>query len=200
MSNADPSSPLPPAPPSSFRAKGCLKFGMIGCGTLIVLAILAGIAMTIWARKNAPELEAGGSMAAREGARFGLRADEAGCFAEGKRRANEASGFSKAFAAGGFTRSCLEFSRPTEGFCADVPPPTAIRRSLAWQRERCSGDTGCAAIIGLMQNYCAEGQPKRVAADTMLFADSTGGAARMPGDTTTTDSMAIGAEEDSTSF
>lgn len=203
MTDANSSSPLPPAPPSSFKANGCLKAGLIGCGALVALVVLAGIAMTFWVRNNADELQAGGSVAAREGARFGLRADEAGCFAEGKRRANEAEGISGAFSAGGFMRSCLEFSKPTAGFCANVPPPTAIRRSIAWQQERCAGDAGCSGVIGIIQNYCTEGQPKRIAVDTLLFTDSAGGARPAPRSTapdTTADSVAVAAEADSSSF
>jgi hypothetical protein len=200
MSDAYGSSPLPPAPPSSFRAGGCLKWGLIGCGGLIVLFILAGIGMTLWVRSHSDEFQASGSVAVRQGARFGLQADEAGCLAEGTRRANEASGFSGAFSVGGFMRSCLEFSRPTAGFCENVPPPTAIRRSIAWQQERCKGDRGCASVIGVVQNYCSEGRRKRIAADTLtLPPDSSAAGARAPADTTV-DSMRVGAEEDSSSF
>lgn len=171
------SSPLPPAPPSSIRTGGCLKFGLIGCGIVILLVIVAGVAMTIWVHNNSDEFESSGMSGVQEGARFGLRADEAGCLAEASRRAGESGGMAAAFAVGGFMRSCLEFSRPTDGFCADVPPPTALRRTIAWQRERCNGEQGCTGVIGGVQTYCAEGQPKRTAADTLIWADSLGAAA-----------------------
>lgn len=196
MSNAYRSPDLPPAPPSSFGGGGCLKWGLIGCGGVIVLLVLLTAGAGFWFRSNRDEFEASGAVAVREGARFGLRADEAGCLAEGERRAAEASGFGGAFSAGGFVRSCLEFSRPTDGFCDNVPPATSIRRSIAWQQERCKGDRGCAAVIGLVQSYCTEGRPKRIAADTLAMPGDSSAAA---GDTTT-DSMRVGAEEDRSSY
>jgi hypothetical protein len=170
-------SPLPPAPAASTSGRGCLKIALIGCGVLVVLGVLAVFAAGLWWKRNGGALEAGGRVGAREGARFGLVRDEAACFDEGKRRAAGGASLEASFEVGAFMRACLEYSRPTAGYCDDVPPITAIRRSVAWQQERCGGETGCRNVAQVVQAYCAEGRPKRTAADTLLMdaSDSADG-------------------------
>jgi hypothetical protein len=168
MSDANSSSPLPPAPPSSFKAGGCLKFALIGCGALITLGVLLSVAAGIWWSRNSDEFEGGAQVAAREGARFGLVRDEAACFEEGKRRAAAASTIQASFTVGAFVRGCLEFGRPTPGFCDNVPPPTSIGRTAAWQSQRCGEDMICRNVSQVVQTYCTEGRPKRPAADTLV--------------------------------
>lgn len=168
MSYADNSS-LPPAPPASVRGGGCLKAGLIGCGVLIALLVVLVVAGGLWWNRNRGELVGGASAAARDGARFGLVRDEAACFEEGKRRAAEATDFQGTFAVGAFVRSCLEFSRPTPGYCDNVPPVSSIGRSVAWQAQRCGEDGICRNVSQVVQTYCNEGRPKRPAADTMLM-------------------------------
>lgn len=190
MSNANPnSSPLPPAPPSSFRGKGCLKVGLIGCGLVGVLFIVLMVAGGMWFKRNQDEF-AGST---QEGVRFGLVRDEQACFQEAQRRAAEASTIAGQVGVGQFMRGCLEYSKPTQGFCDDVPPPTAIGRTAAWQSQRCGDNAYCRSVIQVVQTYCTEGRPKRQAADTLLMDRGGAGAAGM-------DSAAAGAEADSSSF
>ncbi|HEX6909501.1 MAG TPA: hypothetical protein VF142_03880, partial [Longimicrobium sp.] len=160
MSDAHSSSPLPPAPPSSFKAGGCAKAGLIGCGALVVLFILLVVAGGIWWNQNRDEIQGGASAAAREGARFGLVRDEEACFAEGQRRAAEAADIAGQFGVGAFVRSCLEYSRPTPGYCDNVPPPTAIGRTAAWTSQRCGDSVECRTVSQVVQTYCHEGRPK----------------------------------------
>lgn len=174
--------PLPPAPPSSFGRKGCLKIAMIGCGVLLALIVIAVVLGGVWWKRNSRGLEAGASAGAREGARFGLVRDEAACFEEGKRRATAGTSIQSNFAVGAFVRACLEYSQPTAGLCDSVPPITAIRRSAAWQQERCGGNAGCRSIAQVVQAYCAEGRPKRTAADTLLMSASDSANGAVPGD------------------
>ena len=173
--NASPS-PLPPAPPSSFKAGGCLKIALIGCGTLFVLFVVAVVFGGMWLNRNGDEFAAG----AREGARFGMVRDEAACFDESKRRAAETATVADAFRVGPFLRGCLEYSKPTAGFCDDVPPPTAFGRTAAWQQQRCGEDGHCKNVLRVVQTYCTEGRIKRQPADTLLM-DGGGGAGPAPG-------------------
>ena len=172
MSNANANpSPLPPAPPSSMRGKGCLKFGLIGCGVLGVLFVLAIAAGSMWFKRN-QDAFAGST---QEGVRFGLVRDEQACLQESQRRAAEATTIAAQVGVGQFMRGCLEYSKPTQGFCDNVPPPTAIGRTAAWQSQRCGDNVHCRTVIQVVQTYCVEGRPKRQAADTLLM-DGGGGA------------------------
>lgn len=168
-------SPIPPPPPRPERSRGgCLRVGLIGCGVLILLAIVGVIATTFWFKRNAPEIEAQAGQATREGARAGINMDEATCFQEAVRRANGSTSVAGSFSVGAYARACMEYSRQSPGFCDNVPPMTALRRSLAWQQERCGSDTGCRTVSQVVQQYCAEGRPKRVPADTLKMTDSPG--------------------------
>lgn len=170
-------SPLPPAPPSTFGGKGCLKFVLIGCGGLLVLAIVAVVAGGVWFNRNKDVLAGG----AQEGARFGLVRDEAACFQEAQRRAAEATTMAQTVGVGPFLRGCLEYGKPTAGFCDDVPPPTSIGRTAAWQSHRCGDNAYCKTTIQVVQTYCVEGRPKRQPADTLLMRGGGGGGASSGG-------------------
>jgi hypothetical protein len=173
------SSPLPLAPPSSFGGKGCLKIALIGCGAVVVLFIIVIVAGGVWFNRNKDVLAGG----AQEGARFGLVRDEAACFQEAQRRAAAATTMAQTVGVGPFMRSCLEYSKPTAGFCDNVPPPTSIGRTAAWQSERCGDNGYCKSIIQVVQTYCIDGRPKRQAADTLLMQSGggTGGGAPATG-------------------
>jgi hypothetical protein len=164
---------LPPPPPSSSSGKGCLKAAGIGCGALVVLVVLAMVGSFFWLNGNKEEFSAGVSKGKAEGQRFGPATDEAGCETEAKRRAGEARSFGGQMEIGAFFRACLESSRETPGYCADVPPPTAIRRSVTWQTARCSGDVNCGKVVPIILTYCAEGRPKLPG-----VRDSTGASAQ----------------------
>ena len=172
MSDANASSsPLPPAPPSSFGGKGCLKFVLIGCGALVVLFILLVVVTGFWFNRNQDEFEGD----VQEGARFGLVRDEAACLQEAQRRAADATTMAATVGVGPFLRSCLEYSRPTAGFCDNVPPPTSIGRTAAWQSHRCGDNAYCKGVIPVVQTYCIDGRQKRTAADTLLMGGGDGG-------------------------
>jgi hypothetical protein len=160
---------FPPPPPPTERSGtgGCLKFGLIGCGALLVLVVVAIIGAVIWFQRNEGSLGEAAAAATRAGARIGLTMEEEGCLEVGASRASGSGRFADGISSGAFLRGCLEFSAPTPGFCEDVPPPTAIRRTVAWQQERCAGDAGCQGVIGVVQTYCTEGRHKRTAADTL---------------------------------
>lgn len=167
--------PIPPPPPRPERARGgCLRMGLIGCGVLILLGIAAVVAGGIWWKRNRGDIEAEAVVAAREGARYGVSHDEAACFEEAKQRASGSMSVAGSFSVGTYMRSCLEFSRQTPAFCDDVPPQTALRRSVEWQSARCGDDTTCRSVSQVVQQYCTTGRVKRLAADTVqVMNDST---------------------------
>jgi hypothetical protein len=161
--------PPPPPPPQKGTGRGCLKVGLIGCGALALLAIIGIAATAIWWNRNKDEFTASAGAAAREGARYGLASDEAACFEAARRRIGTDATVAATFGVGTFARACLEYSRETPGFCENVPPPTAIRRSVEWQQQRCGNDAACRNVSQVVQQYCGGGRPKRTAADTLLM-------------------------------
>ena len=162
--------PIPPPPPRApASGRGCLKVGLIGCGVVVLLGIALVVSWLLWWNRNSDTLESAAGVAVREGARYGLAHDEQACFDEGARRANDQPSLAEGFAAGAFVRACLEYSRQTPGFCDNVPPITAVRRNIEWQQQRCGGDRGCRNAGQVVAGYCAEGRPKRTAADTLLM-------------------------------
>lgn len=170
------SSPLPPAPPSSFKGRGCLKYGLIGCGVLLLLFVVAIVAGGLWFRGNQNEF----AESTRQGVRFGLVRDEEACVQEAQRRAAEATDIAGQVGVGQFMRGCLEYSQPTQGFCDNVPPPTSIGKTAAWQSQRCGDNVHCRTVIQVVQTYCVDGRPKRQAADTLLM-DGDGAGTPAPG-------------------
>ncbi len=151
---------------------GCLKWGLIGCGVLVLLVVLVIVAGGVWISRNKDAIAGAAIGAGQEGARFGLATDEAGCVDEGVARAGDATSVAGGIATGTFVRSCLEFSRETPGFCDDVPPPTAIRRTVTWKQERCGDDALCPNVLTVVQNYCTDDRTKRTAADTLDWGGS----------------------------
>lgn len=167
-------SPLPPPPPSAGAGRGCLKVGLIGCGIVGLIGIIGIVAMVIWWKRNSDEFTTTAGAAAREGARLGLASDEAACVEAAQRRIGTIPTVAGSFAVGAFARACLEYSRQTPGFCENVPPMTAIRRSAEWHQQRCGTDAGCRNVNQVVQQYCTDGRPKRTAADTMLMMSDGG--------------------------
>lgn len=175
---------LPPPPPPSRSGKGCLKAAAIGCGAVAVLFVLAIAASTFWVSRNKGSLQEGMKSGVAAGQRFGAGTDEAGCEAEAKRRAAGTRSITAQMGIGAFFRACLESSRETPGFCENVPPPTAIRRTVEWQRTRCGSDLGCAQVVPVIQTYCADDRPKRTGLDSTAAAPDSAA----PPDSATADS------------
>jgi hypothetical protein len=178
-----PSSAPPPIPPPPQRApgsrRGCLRVGLIGCGVLLLLGIIAIVASGIWWKRNRGGIEAEATAAAREGARFGVANDEAACFEQAKQRASGSMSVAGSFSVGAYMRSCLEFSRPTQAFCDDVPPVGSLRRTVEWQGARCGDDADCRNVAQVVQQYCTTGRTKRPPADTVrVMTDSINFGAR----------------------
>jgi hypothetical protein len=165
--------PFPPPPPEApGSGRGCLRWALVGCGVLVLLGVLAGVGIFVWMKRNEPALEAATRAAVMDGARTGLETDEAGCLDAARARGRDVAGMAAGFTLGAFVRGCLEHARETAGFCEDVPPPTALRRSMEWKRERCGDDGICQGAVAVAQTYCAGGRLKRTAADTLDWAAS----------------------------
>src|SRR6266496_1784249 len=60
-----------------------------------------------------------------------------------------------------FMRACLDSSRPTPGFCDDVPKQTEFIKSAQWRISQCrrvdlASDNNCQNLFQPVQQFCDE--------------------------------------------
>jgi hypothetical protein len=126
---------------------------------LLVLLVLAGVAGYVIVRRYGPGLVEAGRQTFEEGAEYGQRTDNEGCLNEAVARHARADGLTAMIKNGVFMRSCLEASRPTPGFCDDVPGRTEFMKSFAWQAQQCQRfglrqEQQCGQLFQQVQQFC----------------------------------------------
>lgn len=176
--------PYPPPPPSNppffpqVSGKGCLKFALIGCGVLVILAILGVFAIGAWWKRSGSDLMERAEAVEEEGRKAGLSTDEAGCMRLAQAR--RGGGMGALVGTSIYLDSCLETSRATPGFCEGVPRPTEPLRSMRWETAQCRNpnDLRCRTLVQAKQEYCFERRwmkTSAAAADSMGAEDDTAG-------------------------
>src|SRR5258708_189301 len=123
---------------------------------LVVGVIVGGV---VWWSRNKPRLLARGKEVMTEGREYGRNTDNQGCVDESISRYKKEPGFTSAISTGLFNRTCLDASRPTAGFCSDVPKPTEFIKSGQWRVEQCrrvdlSKDSYCQQLFQPVQEFC----------------------------------------------
>jgi hypothetical protein len=127
--------------------------------SLVVMAVgVIGLAAVLWARHGRDLLDAGAKHY-DEGVAFGQQTDEQGCLDQAITRYKANRGVGGSLATGIFVRGCWQTSRPTPGFCAEVPKPLDVLRAQRWQREQTrkagvDNELGGQVFVQL-RNYCA---------------------------------------------
>src|SRR6266851_10061453 len=101
---------------------------------LVVGAIVAGV---VWWGRNKDKLVARAKEVATEGREFGRNTDHQGCVDESVSRYKKEPGFTTVLSNSIFTRACLEASRPTPGFCSDIPRKSEFVKSAEWRISQC---------------------------------------------------------------
>src|SRR5438046_6458885 len=86
-----------------------------------------------WWTHNKDALLARGKEVIAEGRDFGRNSDNKGCVDESVLRYKKDPGISSTISNSIFMNSCLESSRPTPGFCDEVPKETEFVRSAQWR-------------------------------------------------------------------
>ncbi|HXM51025.1 MAG TPA: hypothetical protein VN956_24485 [Pyrinomonadaceae bacterium] len=124
---------------------------------LLVVGVIVGA--VVWWSRNKDKLLARGKEVMTEGRDFGRNTDNQGCVDESMSRYKKEPGFSNAISTSLFTRACLDASRPTPGFCSDVPKPTEFIKSGQWRVEQCrrvdlSKDSYCQQMFQPVQEFC----------------------------------------------
>src|SRR4051794_34625054 len=103
---------------------GWLKALLIVAIVVVVLVVgVVGVGV-FYVMRNKDAWLARGKEVAEEGRNFGKTTDNQGCVDEGLSRYKREPGFTSILTNSIFMRMCLESSKPTAGFCNDVPRQT----------------------------------------------------------------------------
>ena len=127
------------------------------CLILLIIGVV-GAGVYWWSHHGRQAVEAAGS-GMKEGQEAGKNTDNQGCVDQSLARYKKSPGFGGAISTNLFLLGCLEESKPTPGFCDDVPRPNEIMRSASWQIQKCK-DAGVPAdpfyrqIFAGVQQHC----------------------------------------------
>ena len=101
---------------------------------VVVILLVVGVvgAGVWWWMRNKDGLRAN----ATEGKEFGKTTDNQGCVDEAVKRYKKAPGFLAAMSNQGFLTRCLEVSRPTNGFCDNIPVGDFAEMG-EWRESQC---------------------------------------------------------------
>lgn len=135
---------------------GKIVIGAVVCFLLIVVGTI-GLGTFVWSRYGRG-LVAANERQHEQGLAFGRETDEAGCLNEAVARYKRNGGMTGYMGAGIFAGACWTSSRPTDGFCDQVPTPFDLLRSPQWQRaqaERVGIDHQYGGqLFSLQQAHC----------------------------------------------
>jgi hypothetical protein len=129
---------------------------------LVVGVVVGGV---VWWSRNKDKLMGRAKEVMTEGREFGRTTDNQGCVDETLVRYKKEPGFTSVISLSIFSRACLDASRPTPGFCNDVPKPTEFIKSGQWRVEQCrradlSSDSYCRQLFQPVQEFCQHGAGK----------------------------------------
>lgn len=141
---------------------GWLKVLLIVLVTCFVLAIGVVVIAGVLIYRNKDAITARSKEMIEEGEAFGEKSDNQGCVDEAISRYKAAPGFSKAITTNVFISFCLKKSRPTDGFCDNVPRQTDFMNSAEWRSGQCrrvglGRDSYCPNLFAPIQQYCERG-------------------------------------------
>jgi hypothetical protein len=144
---------------------GWLKALLI-VAVVIVLLVLGCIGAGVYyVSRNKDAWIAKGKAVVTEGRDFGRNSDNQGCVDESISRYKKEPGFTSVISNSIFMQSCLDSSRPTPSFCADVPKGTEFVKSAQWRVDQCSRvdlskDSYCQQLFQPVQEFCERGARK----------------------------------------
>lgn len=128
---------------------------------IIIVVLVAGVigAGVFWWMRNKDALIGRAKEVATEAKDFGGHSDNQGCVDEGVARYKKEPGFTSAISATMFMQMCLDASRPTPGFCDNVPKPREFVKTSEWRRDQCSrvnlsDDHYCQQLFQPVQTFC----------------------------------------------
>jgi hypothetical protein len=163
-----------PAPAERRQSPAWMKWTAIGCGAILLLVAVAALALRAWWSQNRDELTGEMRAAADSGAAFAISTDQAGCIAEGRRRAEGGGGLRQSVANRLWVSGCLERAEVTAGLCTDVPPTRRVMESARWQREECGDNQPCITVLQAVQEFCSREGALTEPADAEVLAPPPG--------------------------
>ena len=136
-----------------------LKVLLIVGGMFVVLVIAVTVAGVYLGSKYLPRFTKAVEQASNEGKEYGHRTDNEGCLNEAVARHARADGIGDLFNNILFLNTCLVASRPTPGFCDNVPRQLEFSRSVQWQLDQCkryglSPEKQCGQLFQQVQQFC----------------------------------------------
>jgi len=128
---------------------------------IVVVLLIVGVvgigAFYIYRNKDAWMARA--KEVAAEGKSFGSTTDNQGCVDESLSRYKKEPGFTAIISNTVFMRTCLDASKPTPGFCDEVPKSTEFMKSADWRLKQCrlaglQSDNNCQNLFTPVQQFC----------------------------------------------
>ena len=130
---------------------------------LLVVGVVVGV--VVWWSHNKDRVIGGIKESTTQGRDFGRNSDNQGCVDQALLRYKKDPGFTSAISTNLFTKACLDASRPTAGFCNDVPKVTEFIKSAEWRAAQCrridlAKDNYCPQLFQPQQEFCERGALK----------------------------------------
>jgi len=136
---------------------------ILGCLGVLAFFVVCGIVGIVVLVRVLDTDESKRDYAAKEaeGRELGKTMDQAGCVKEGLARSKKMTRFeiTRAVENQSFIEGCLKSSRPTSGFCNDLPSFWKLQDS-DWADKQCrragqdSMRTGCVAVFEAQISFC----------------------------------------------
>jgi hypothetical protein len=144
---------------------GWLKALLVVAIILVLLVAGAVVGGVVWWSRNKDKLMGRAKEMVTEGREFGRSTDNQGCVDETVSRYKKEPGFTAVISNSIFTRACLDTSRPTDGFCNDVPKVSEFMKSAEWRKSQCTrvdlaSDSYCPQMFQPVQEFCEKGPRK----------------------------------------
>lgn len=126
---------------------------------LVLLVVGVVAAGAYWWSQNKDALIAKGKAVVADGQEAGRNSDNQGCVDKSVERYKAEPGLTNGITTSIFMRSCLMLSKPTPGFCDEVPAPTEFIKAGQWELQECQNvglgeDQFCRSLFQTKQRYC----------------------------------------------
>ena len=144
---------------------GWLKALLVVAIIIVLLVVGVVVGGVVWWSRNKDKLMGRAKEVMTEGRDFGRSTDNQGCVDESLARYKKEPGLTSAISTNLFNKACLEASRPTPGFCSEVPKVTEFMKSAEWRAAQCrrvdlSSDSYCQQLFQPVQEFCERGPRK----------------------------------------